>query len=252
MSTPTLALRFEEPGQLLEQEPHVAHGGLFLPVPEPPPEAFSEILVRLSSPFGEDLELSATVVQIVPGSGMALAFGDAEGARLRLTALLQEARRAAAAGESCAAPREESGAEEDDKRAAGTLHDQIRAMPQRERMQLALHGGRAERRILMRDTNKTIHVFVLKNPRISLDEIRYIAGYAQANPEVLKMIGDNREWLQNPGVVSALVRNPKTPPATAVRLVDRLPMSDLRRLAKSSSVPMHVSQAAKKKVVGKQ
>ena len=234
---PLLPLRFDAQQPLLAQEPHLAHGGLFVPVPDPPPEPFSDLLLRISSPHGADLELRATVVQIVPGSGMAVAFGDPTAARRALAPLLAAARHAAPA------------AEEGD-RPAGTIHDQIRGMSPREKMQLALHGGRTERRILMKDTNKTIHVFVLKNPRVTLDEVRYMAGYTQANPEALKMIADSREWLQNPAVVSSLVKNPKTPPTTAVRLLDRLPMSELRRMAKATNLPTVISHAAKKKVIG--
>ena len=42
-------------------------------------------------------------------------------------------------------------------------------MSTQERMQLALHGDRTSRQILLKDKNKTIQAFVLKNPRISLD-----------------------------------------------------------------------------------
>lgn len=235
MQTATLDLDLDSQ-RLLEQEPHLAHGGLFVPVPDPPPEPFSTLHVRIGSPHGADVELAATVVQLVPGSGMALAFSDPGEARRKLLPLLAAARH--------------TGAPEEGERPEGTVHDQIRAMSARERMQLALSGGRTERRILIKDPNKAIHVFVLKNPRVTLDEVRYLAGYAQANPEALKMIADSREWLQSAGVVTALVRNPKTPPMTAVRLLDRLPTAELRRLAKATNVPMAISQAAKKKVIG--
>jgi hypothetical protein len=49
-------------------------------------------------------------------------------------------------------------------------------------------------------------------------------------------------------VVLALVRNPKTPMGSAVRLLDRLPEQELRRLAKSPDVPRGVQLAARKRI----
>jgi len=108
---------------------------------------------------------------------------------------------------------------------------------------------RAARLLLLKDTNKTIQVFVLQNKRITLDEVRYIAGYRQAHPDVLVTIAGNRDWTASPAVVSALVRNPKTPSPTAVKLLDKLPIADVRRLAKSNDVPRPVQMAARKKAV---
>jgi hypothetical protein len=61
-------------------------------------------------------------------------------------------------------------------------------------------------------------------------------------------IATHREWSQNQGVLAALVRNPKTPPITAVALLERIAPAELRRLAKSSEVPRPVQAAARKKV----
>ena len=128
------------------------------------------------------------------------------------------------------------------------LYDRIKAMSSQEKMQLALHGDRAARLLLLKDVNKTIQTFLLQNPRITIDEIRYIAGYRQANPDVLVTIGAHREWGQNQGVLAALVRNPKTPSPTAVKLLDKIAPAELRRLAKSGEVPRAVQVAARKKV----
>ena len=131
-----------------------------------------------------------------------------------------------------------------------TLYDRIRAMSAGEKMQLALHGDRASRLLLLKDVNKVIHTFVVQNKKITVDEVRYIAGYRQSNPDALKLISESREWMQNPGVVSALVSNPKTPPAIAMKLLDKVPLSELRRLAKSDNTPRAIQMAARKKVTG--
>jgi hypothetical protein len=128
------------------------------------------------------------------------------------------------------------------------LYDQIKAMGPPEKMQLALHGDRTARFLLLKDVNKGVQTFLLQNPHITIDEIRYIAGYRQANPEVLVNIAAHRDWGQNQGVLAALARNPKTPTMTAVKLLDKLAPGELRRLAKSGEVPRAVQAAARKKV----
>ena len=135
---------------------------------------------------------------------------------------------------------------EDEKRA---LHDRIRAMSPQEKMNLAKHGDKSARLILMRDTNKSVHIFVIQNPRISVEEIAWMAGFPQTNPECLLQIAANPEWTRNARVVGALVRNPKTPPTQAVKLLEKLPMAEIRRLAKSPHTPKAVSAAAKKKAL---
>ena len=128
------------------------------------------------------------------------------------------------------------------------LFDQIKAMSSPEKMQLALHGDRTARFLLLKDVSKGVQTFLLQNPRITIDEIRYIAGYRQANPDALVSIAAHRDWGQNQGVLAALVRNPKTPTMTAVKLLDKIAATDLRRLAKSTEVPRAVQAAARKKV----
>ena len=73
---------------------------------------------------------------------------------------------------------------------------------------------------------------------------------ATLTPDLLKAIGDRREWAQRPDVALALVRNPRTPVPLAIRMLDFLSPGDLRRLAKGTSLRMPVLRAARKKVIG--
>jgi hypothetical protein len=130
------------------------------------------------------------------------------------------------------------------------LADRIKAMSTAEKRQLALNGDKAARTLLLNDPNKTIHVFIIRNNSITTDEVRYIAGFRQTNPDVLKQISENREWMKNPLIVAALVANPKTPSTVATKLVSKLPIQEIRRLAKSQAVPRAVSAVAKKLVIG--
>jgi len=118
-----------------------------------------------------------------------------------------------------------------------------------EKIQLALHGNRDQRNAILRDSNRTLHPFVLKNPQVNSDDALTIAKNAQMTPEMLKMIADRRDWFQRPQIALALARNPKTPPDIAVRALEHVPVDALRHIAKGSGAMPHVVQAARKKVL---
>jgi hypothetical protein len=118
-----------------------------------------------------------------------------------------------------------------------------------EKIQIALHGNRDQRMAILRDPNRMLHQYVLKNPQTNADDALTIAKNAMMAPELLKMIGERREWFQRPQIALALARNPKTPPELAVRALDYVPADALRQMAKGTGVPPHVTQAARKKVL---
>jgi hypothetical protein len=171
----------------------------------------------------EPVEVSARIAAVVPGVGVAVMF---DGVPTVLTELA-----------------------EGDKGATGPLSERLKAMSQQEKMQLALSGSRDERMALLRDNNKMLHVFVLKNPRIGLDEIQAAAKSPNVSPDALKMIAEHREWSGNPTVCTALVRNPRTPMPLAMKLIDRVPVADLRMIAKGGARDQIVN-AARKKIAG--
>jgi hypothetical protein len=252
-------MRFESAAKLVEQAHHVEQGGLFVPCPERLPPVPSDVQLRIETTVGPAVELAARVVQVFP-AGMAVTFADPPAAQAELESLLGAAAAAGDAGGAVVvewtaadAQLQELSLDEiavPEQPAPGTLFDQIRAMSVPQKRNLALKGERAARLLLIKDVNKTLHTFLLKNPRITVDEVKLIAGDRQANPEALKLISENRTWLQNPVIATALVRNPKTPSTIAVRLLDRLPLNELRHIAKSGGAGRAVVQAAKKKVIG--
>jgi hypothetical protein len=191
----------------------------------------SEVQLEVIVTGRPSVQVPARVAAVVPGVGVAVMF---EGMPPALTQLAEPA-------EEAEPPEEEA--------PKGSLSERLKAMSVPEKMQLALAGSRDERAGLFRDTNKMLHVFVLKNPRIGLDEVQAAAKMPQLSPEALKMIAEHREWSGNPIVASALVRNPKTPLPLALKLLDRVPMTDLRAIAKGGAREQ-VVHAARKKVVG--
>lgn len=139
---------------------------------------------------------------------------------------------------------------EEDERADVPIRLQLARMSMEEKINLALSGGREARMALAQDPNKAIPHYLLRNARISLDEIAFIARLANMNPDVLKKIAENPQYVQSPQVVRNLVFNPKTPIDVAVRLLDRLAKNDLIQLSKRTSANMRLTMKAKQKLSG--
>ncbi len=118
------------------------------------------------------------------------------------------------------------------------------------RVSTALRGSRDERTAILRENNPVLHGHVLRNPSIQLDEIVSIAKMRTVSPELLKIIADKREWATRPEIAVALVRNPKTPVGVAIRLLDHVPIQELRQLAKDQNTRSAIQSAARKRVVG--
>jgi hypothetical protein len=255
-------------GDLAVQAAHLARGALFLPEPEPLPEPFADIVLRVETPSGIGVELDGRVLQILPGRGIAVSFDDLAGAKAKLAPLFAEpptaeqgatfifwggtdrklSVRPIAAPSHVTDPAPPPDVEELELDATAKLEAEIAAMNTNQKMQLAMRGDRTARTLLLKDINKNIQTFIIQNPRISLEEVRAIAASRLANPDVLNTIAANKDWGNNPNVVLALVRNPKTPPSTAARLVEKIPIAEVRRLAKANDVPPAVTAAARKRV----
>lgn len=135
--------------------------------------------------------------------------------------------------------------------------EDIEKMPIRRRLQrmgmddkvnLALSGNREERMALATDGNRAVHHYLLKNAKITMDEIAFMSRLPSLNPDVLDKIAENPAYVQNPTVVKALVYNPKTPVKTAIRLLDRLPRPEVLNLSKRMTMNRRLVMAAKKKI----
>ena len=128
------------------------------------------------------------------------------------------------------------------------IRRRLQRMGMDDKINLALSGNREERMALATDSNKAVHHYLLKNAKITLDEIAFMARLPSLNPDVLDKIAENPSFVQNPTVVKALVYNPKTPVRTAIRLLDRLPRPEVLNLSKRMTMNRRLVMAAKKKI----
>lgn len=136
----------------------------------------------------------------------------------------------------------------EEERKASTLQ-RIAAMNVSKRIALAMKGTREERGILIRDPNRIVTSAVLSSPKMSDSEIAAIARMANVSDDVLRTICHNRSWLKNYSVALSLTKNPKTPVALSMNLLNRLSEKDLRMLSTDRNVPDALRVTARKKIV---
>jgi hypothetical protein len=100
-----------------------------------------------------------------------------------------------------------------------------------ERIALALEGPREVRSFLIGDQNEDVAQAVLRNPRLTLTEIKAICEMKHVSREVLRSVGSHPDWSKLDVVRYHLLFNPNTPLELAVGFVSVLKSMRLRLLA---------------------
>jgi hypothetical protein len=90
---------------------------------------------------------------------------------------------------------------------------------------------------------------VLSSPKLTEAEVESFTKMGNVSDEVLRVIGNNRSWVKNYGVMLGLVRNPKTPLAISMQLTQRLNERDQKMLAVDRNVPEALRLMARKLIV---
>ena len=124
--------------------------------------------------------------------------------------------------------------------------ERLAKMTVRQKIWQARFGAREVRAILIRDSNKQVAGTVLQSPKLTENEVETFAAMRNVSDDILRQIGNSREWTRGYPVVHNLVRNPKTPPMISQRLIFRLQTRDLKLLARDKSIPEVVRRNAQR------
>jgi hypothetical protein len=90
---------------------------------------------------------------------------------------------------------------------------------------------------------------VLSSPKTNEQEIEAIAGMGSVSEDVLRTIANRRTWLKNYKIVLRLTKNPKTPIAISLTLLQRIMERDLVMMSTDRNIPEPLRIAARKKVL---
>jgi len=120
-----------------------------------------------------------------------------------------------------------------------------------EKIKMALTGDKEWRKILIKDANKLVSSGVVKNPRMTEPEVLTILKSGVQNDEIMRLICANKEWVKNYQIRKALIENPKTPLANALRYLGTMNEKDVSTLAKSRNISSVVATQAKRLLLNK-
>ena len=213
---------------LEEQRVNLSAGGLRLRTSENV-APYTVLMVTLRGPWNAEVQVKATVVaQLADGLAL-MVDGDTSSIAERLL-------------EKPADP-----LEEDDPK---TSWDRVRARSQMEKILLAVKADRADRAVLIQDNDPRVLLSVLRNPRLTVDEVVRIAKSSFLNQQIADVIVKTGQWMASLDVRLALIQNPKTPQAFGLRILPTLPDAEVRAIARGGT-NMALKQAAIRRLQGK-
>ncbi len=118
-----------------------------------------------------------------------------------------------------------------------------------QRLKAATKGTSEMRAILVRDTNKMIAAAVMSSPKLTEQEIETFSRMGSVSEDILRIISHNRKWMKSYKILLGLAKNPKTPIAISMNLLQRIQQKELAQLATDRNIPEPLRIAAKKKVL---
>lgn len=133
-----------------------------------------------------------------------------------------------------------------------TLRDQfkplsfrIREMTTSEKIRFAVVGDAAARALLVRDPKKAVYYAAISSPAMTETEATAIAHSKEVAVDVLRYIGNRKEWLKSYDIKRTLAFNPKTPTDISMRFLSHLRANDLKTLAQSRGIPSQLKVLAR-------
>jgi hypothetical protein len=136
--------------------------------------------------------------------------------------------------------------EEENEEKSRNIQTLIQGMNVMEKIKLARFGNSEARSLLVRERNKLVATAAIRSPKIKESEVIGFAKSRNLHDEVIRIISQNREWTKNYQVKFSLTTNPKTPPPTAIKLLNYLTDRDLKTIMRSRDVPGPVSMQARR------
>ena len=115
-----------------------------------------------------------------------------------------------------------------------SIYQMLKKMSMGQKVALATKGNREARNLLIRENNKMLCLKVLENPRLGEGDIEAYAKSTNISLDVLRGIGNQKEWCKKYPIVRGLVFNPRAPLGLTLDLVKRLNTKDFEFLFEKS------------------
>lgn len=131
------------------------------------------------------------------------------------------------------------------------IYKAVKDMSMGQKIKLALCGNKSTREFLVKDSNKIISLAVLKNPRMTEDEVLKLISSKGTPEDLLRYVARNKEWVKNYSIKLGIATNPKTPITMSLKMLDSLLDKDLQKISKSKNVASVLASSARRKVEAK-
>jgi len=211
-----------------EHRDNLSFGALRLPTGESV-ALHTALRVTLRGPWAGEIAVPATVVAVLP-DGIALAVeGNPDEILARLLVRPEE--------------------EEPPEKSQNTW-DRMRGLSQMEKILLAVKADRTERALLLQDNDPRVLLSILRNPRLTVDEVARLAKSSFLNYQIADVIVKTGQWMAILDVRLALIRNAKTPQAFSLQILPTLPDSEIKAIARAGT-SMALKQAALRRLQGR-
>ena len=209
------------------------YGGLMVPVTSgDAPQLFQRVRVRIKRGSKILVSVDAQLVQLSP-NGDAAVLVDGDQKNKIAEARYEPAMPTKATTSNAAAP----------------LWVRMKEMSKVEKLQMAKQGNQDARRMILKDSDTSIHIHILNNPRLTANEVASFINAGAASVPFIKAVSERSELMGNQGVVEALVMNPQTSLNMATRLVGRISLGLARRIVKTNAGRAPIVAAARKRVL---
>lgn len=98
---------------------------------------------------------------------------------------------------------------------------------------------------LLSDPDPLVISNILDNPRITEREVLKIASKRPNSARIIKLVSSHKKWSKRYAVMSAVARNPYTPPRISIALLELMFMQDLKKIARDTTIHPQVKMSAK-------
>ncbi|HZI93743.1 MAG TPA: hypothetical protein VFE84_05840 [Patescibacteria group bacterium] len=239
----TIELHYQSPNEMVAHLADAVQTRTFFFETAAPPklDEVRELLIHVPW-LGQEIRLSGRVTRVEgqsPAAGVHMTLQDGPHDRIALlgevigklrTGAILEDTRDSSASSSASLPPEQ----------------RIRAMSSTLRAMLAAKANPEERLILARDADPRVIEFLLKNPSLSLEEVRRLVSRLNLHQGHFAMIARNPVWMNDELVRATLARNPRLPEFMAEAVLTPMSTPFLKSLAESMN-----TTAATRRVAGR-
>jgi hypothetical protein len=132
------------------------------------------------------------------------------------------------------------------------LSMEIADMTKAEKLRMAMIGSKAARAILVRDHNRQVAYAAISSPQMTGVEAADVARSKEVSEDILRYIGNKKDWIKNAEVKHNLVFNPKSPVGISLKFLGHMRIDELRHLTRSRNVSAQIRSLASQWIARKE